>query len=94
MIHICFGIKVTEAWSKNPLMGYKESKKNSYGLWKVLLGTIQVGYERDKWFKITAVSYYIDDILYSLMRSTAPDTEVCISLVTARNSRIKVMLDQ
>ena len=53
-----------------------------------------VDYEHDKWLKITSVPYYPDDILYSVVRSTAPDTEVWIRLIPSRNSRIKFMFDQ
>ena len=35
-----------------------------------------------------------DDMLSTVMSSTAVDLEVCIRLVTSRNSMIKVMLDQ
>ena len=35
-----------------------------------------------------------DDMLSTVMSSTAADPEVCIRLVTSRNSRIQVMLDQ
>ena len=56
--------------------------------------TSWVGYEHDEWFKITSVSYYLDDILYSVVRSTEPDTEFWISLVLSINSSIKVMLNQ
>ena len=53
-----------------------------------------VGSEPDEWFNVTTVSYYIDDILYSVVRSTSPDTEIWIRLVMSRKSRIKVILDQ
>ena len=59
-----------------------------------LFNTSWVGYEHDEWFKITSVSYFLDDILYSVVRSRSPDTEVWIRLVPSRNSSIKVMLDQ
>ena len=59
-----------------------------------LFNTSFVDYEYDEWFKITSVSYYIDDILYSVVRSTTQDTEVWIRLILSRNSRIKVMFDQ
>ena len=35
-----------------------------------------------------------DDMFYTVMSSTAADPEVWIRLVTSRNSRIQVMLDQ
>ena len=35
-----------------------------------------------------------DDMFSNVMSSTAADTEVWIRLVTSRNSRIQVMLDQ
>ena len=35
-----------------------------------------------------------DDMFSAVMSSTAADTEVWIRLVTSRNSRIQVMLDQ
>ena len=35
-----------------------------------------------------------DDMFYTVMSSTAAYTEVWIRLVTSRNSRIQVMLDQ
>ena len=35
-----------------------------------------------------------DEIFSTVMSSTATDPEVCIRLVTSRNSRIQVMLDQ
>ena len=35
-----------------------------------------------------------DDIFSTVMSSKAVDPEVCIRLVTSRNSRIQVMLDQ
>ena len=53
-----------------------------------------VDYEHDEWFRITSVSYYLDEILCSVVRITASDTELWIRLVHSRNSRIKVMLDQ
>ena len=56
-----------------------------------LFNTSWVDYEYDEWFKITSVSYYLDNILYYVVRSTAPDTEVCIRLLPSRNLRIKVM---
>ena len=59
-----------------------------------LINTIWVGSEYDEWFETTEVSYYIDYILYSVVRSTDPDTEVWIRLVTSRKSRIKFTLDQ
>ena len=59
-----------------------------------LFNTSWVGYEHDEWFKITSVSYYLDDIFYSVVRSTAPDAELYIILVLSRNSRIKVMFNQ
>ena len=59
-----------------------------------LLKTSWVDYEHDEWFKITSVSYYLDEILYSVVRNISLDTEVWIRLVPPRNSRIKVMLDQ
>ena len=59
-----------------------------------LFNTSWVDYEYDEWFKITSVSYYLDDILYSVVRSTAPDTEFWIRLIPSRNSKIKVILDQ
>ena len=71
MSHICFRSKVEEAWSENPLMESQESKKYYYGLWQVLINTSWVGYEHDEWFYITEVSYYIDDTLYTFVRSTA-----------------------
>ena len=33
-------------------------------------------YEHDELFEITTVSYYIDDILYSVVISISSDTEV------------------
>ena len=51
-------------------------------------------YEHDEWFKITSVSYYLDDIIYSVVRSTSPYTELWIKLVPSINSRIKIMSDQ
>ena len=33
-----------------------------------------VDYEHDEYFNITSVSYYPDYILYSVVKSTAPDT--------------------
>ena len=59
-----------------------------------LFNTSWVDYEHDEWFKITSASYYLDDIIYSVVRNTAPDTEVWISLVPSRNLGIKVILDQ
>ena len=53
-----------------------------------------VDYEYDEWFKITSVSYYLDNILYYFVRRTAPDIEVWIRLIPSSNSRIKVMFDQ
>ena len=53
-----------------------------------------VDYEYDEWFEITSVSYYLDDILYSVVVRTAPDTEIWIRLIPSRNSRIKVMFDK
>ena len=50
--------------------------------------------ENDEWSEITPVSYYLDDILYSVVRSTSPYTEVWIKLATSSKSRIKVMLEQ
>ena len=35
-----------------------------------------------------------DDMFYTVMSSTAADSEVWIRLVTSRNSRIQVTLDQ
>ena len=59
-----------------------------------LFDTRLVDYEYDEWFKITPVSHYHDNILYSVVRSISPDKEVCIRLIPPRNSRIKVMFDQ
>ena len=59
-----------------------------------LFNTSWVDYEYDEWFRITSVSYCLDDILYSVVISTAPDTEFWIRLIPSRNSTIKVMLDQ
>ena len=56
--------------------------------------TSGVDYENDEWLKITSVLYYLDNILYSVVRIKDPDKEVWISLIPSRNSRIKVMLDQ
>ena len=53
-----------------------------------------VDYEHEEWFKITSVSYYLGDILYYVVRSTAPYTEFWIRLILSRNSSIKVMFDQ
>ena len=36
-----------------------------------LLNTSLVDYEYDEWFNITSVSYDLDDILYSVVRSTS-----------------------
>ena len=44
--------------------------------------------------EITAVSYYIDDILCTVVKSTTPYPEVWIRMFTSSKSRIKVMLDQ
>ena len=38
------------------------------------MNTTSVGSEHDECFEITSVSYYIDDILYSVVRIIAPDT--------------------
>ena len=46
-----------------------------------LLNTRWVDYKYDEWFKITSVSYYLDDILYSFVIITAPDIEVWIRLI-------------
>ena len=62
----------------------KEGKKDKYGLWQVLFNKSRVDSGNDKWFDITSVSYYIDDILYSVERRTYPDTELWIRLVTSR----------
>ena len=59
-----------------------------------LFNTSWVDCEYDEWFKITSVSYYLDDILYSVLRKTAPDTEVSIRLILSRNSRIRVIFGQ
>ena len=59
-----------------------------------LFNTSWVGYEYDEWFKITSVSYYLDHMLYYVVRSIAPEKEVWIRLIPSRNSRIKVMFDQ
>ena len=59
-----------------------------------LSNTSWVDYEHEEWFKITSVSYYLDNILYSVVRSTAPDKEIWIRLIPSRKSRIKVMFDQ
>ena len=34
-----------------------------------------VYYEHNEWFKITSVSYDLDEILYSVVIITSPDTE-------------------
>ena len=60
----------------------------------MLFNTSWVDYEYDEWFKINSVSYYINDILYSVVRSTAPDTEFWIRFILSRNSSIKVVFDQ
>ena len=75
-------------------MGSNYSKKDSYGIWKGLINTSWVGSEHDEWFDITAVSYYIDDIVYTVVERTAPYPELWIRLGKSRNSSIKVMLDQ
>ena len=77
-----------------PLNGLQWVKEGLIWALARLFNTSWVDYEHDEWFKITSVSYYLDDILYSVVRSTAPDTEFWIRLVPSRNSRIKVMLDQ
>ena len=59
-----------------------------------LFNTSSVDYEHDEWFNITLVSYDLDDVLYSVVRSTVQNTEVWVRLVPSRNSRIKVILDQ
>ena len=59
-----------------------------------LFNTSWVDYKYDEWFKITSVSYYLDDIFYSVVRRTSPDTEVWIRLIPSRNSRIKFVFDQ
>ena len=59
-----------------------------------LFNTSWVDYEYDEWFRITSFLYYHDDILYYVVRRTSPDTEVWISLIPSRNSRIKFMFDQ
>ena len=70
------------------------SKKDYYGIWQGLFKKSWFGSEHDEWFKITSVSYYLDYILYSVVISTPPKTEICIRMVMSSNSRIKVMLDQ
>ena len=77
-----------------PLNCIQGIKEEEYGLWKKLFNRSWVGSEHDEWSKITSDSYYIDDILYSIVRSTDPDTEVWIRLVMSSSSNIKVMLDQ
>ena len=75
-------------------MGSKDSKKNYYGPWKGILSTSWIGYDHNKWLDTTVVSYYIDNILYTVVRSIDPDPEFWIRLVTSNNSSIQVMLDQ
>ena len=77
-----------------PLNGIQWVKEGLIWALSRLFNTSCVGYEYDEWFKITSVSYYIDDILYSIVRSTSPDTELWIRMVPSTNSSIKVMLYQ
>ena len=75
-------------------MGSKKSNKDYYGLWKGLFNKSWIGSEHDEWFEITPVSHYLDDILYSFVRSTSPDKNFWIRIVTSRKSMTNVMLDQ
>ena len=49
-----------------PQIGSNDTKKDYYRLWKGLLNTIWVVFEKNEWFDITKVSYYIDDVLYTV----------------------------
>ena len=41
----------------------------------ILFSKSWVDYDHDEWFNITSVSYHIEEIIYSVVRSIAPDTE-------------------
>ena len=50
------------------------------------------GSEHDYWFEVTTISYYIDEILYTVVRITDPYPEVWISPLTPSNLRIQARL--
>ena len=58
--------------------------------------SIQVGLVLNLLNGSISTQYHVvfDEMLYTVVSCTAAETEVWIRLVTSRNSRIKVMLDQ
>ena len=63
--------RILEQKSLNPIQGIN---KYLYGIWKVLFKKSWIFPEPGEWFKITAVLYYIDDMVYTVVRIKAPDT--------------------
>ena len=59
-----------------PLNGIQGVKGGLIWYLESLLNTSWIGSERDELFEITAVSYYIVDILYTVVIITAPYPEV------------------
>ena len=65
-------------------MGFRKMHSTEVGLvLNLLTGTISPQY-----------NVVFDDMFSTVMSSTAADPEIWIRLVTSRNSRIQVMLDQ
>ena len=65
-------------------MGFSNMHSKHVGLvLKLLTGSISPQY-----------NFVFDDMFYTVVSRTDADTEVQIRLVTSRNSRIRVMLDQ
>ena len=65
-------------------MGFSKMHSTQVGLVLILLtGSISPQYH-----------VVFDDMFSTVMSSTSTDPEVCIRLVTSRNSRIQVVLDQ
>ena len=75
-------------------MGSQESKRGYMGFIK--MHSTKVGLVLNLLTGSISPQYHVvfDDMLYTVMISTATYPEVWIRLVTSRNSRIQVMLDQ
>ena len=61
-----------------PLYGTQWVKEDLIWDLERLFNTSWVEYEYYEWFNITSVSYYLDDILYSIVIITSPDKEVYV----------------
>ena len=57
-----------------PLNGTQRFKEGLIWALTRLFNTSWVGYEHDEWFEITSFLYYLNDILYSVVIITDPDT--------------------